>query len=464
MSESGGISSATANTSAKTYHELLGQLMRDASPELQGRMLWIEERCRLADLRLNERFLQACSFEQDGKTSAAIHEAVESNLLDKFDVIAGAMLADVSELKDLSRFNQALASWIEEVLPSLEHDFESAFHIDTSLLAQIKDRFSELYGHWQGHMTGSVDRIKLAIRMNYWKSRALAKVRERLSGDGGVNKTFGEGTGQNLSTPGIKNTCIDPFGDNGSRTPLGDNPFTEKDPLHGIFEQITWEAEAEVAKLRLKVFRLTTQDASELLRSVLTFRLTYFELFASLSIRLVKDERTARWYEVWIAEFARAEFGHVWAWAQQRADKFNLRLLPSLKPEVLGVIYMQKVEEYKSRVALKIADPLQQRCSTSSADKTPTTDPSSLSEISHDEVSALIANNPKGCISSRVAATKVEAFRAKSGKNKTDFPGVIGISPKTYKNFQETGIIRASLLKDVAIRLSTSVELLLAPE
>ena len=94
--------------------------------------------------------------------------------------------------------------------------------------------------------------------------------------------------------------AIDPFQEDASSKPLGDNPFPQDHPAHSAFEEATWKAKGAIAKLKLELLGTNFNTRAEFIQSLSTFRKRWFTATAFEATLIVGNEETAQWYEQWI--------------------------------------------------------------------------------------------------------------------------------------------------------------------
>ncbi len=98
--------------------------------------------------------------------------------------------------------------------------------------------------------------------------------------------------------------AIDPFQEDASGKPLGDNPFPQDHRAHSAFEEATWKAKGAIAKLKLELLGTNFNTRAEFIQSLLTFRKRWFTATAFEATLIVGNEETAQWYEHWIDDRA----------------------------------------------------------------------------------------------------------------------------------------------------------------
>jgi hypothetical protein len=155
-----------------------------------------------------------------------------------------------------------------------------------------------------------------------------------------------------------KVVVIDPFADSSGRRPLGDNPYTKEDARHRTFEKASWEAEKDLADLKLELFRrfdASTKAPAEVLKILLTYRLTRFDLIAMRVRQNVDDADTARRFEDWLRAFGAFEFDDILSRLKLPTPDFPNGLLPLLDLEGFRLKLMQKVEQHNA-AALSIVE------------------------------------------------------------------------------------------------------------
>jgi hypothetical protein len=144
---------------------------------------------------------------------------------------------------------------------------------------------------------------------------------------------------------------IDPFADTSSRQPLGDNPFAENDPRHARFDEANWEAERELADLKLELFRRfqeSTKAPPDVLQLLLTYRLTRFDVIATKALRTVDGSETARGFEDWLRNFGKFEFEDILRNLSLQTHAYPEGLTPLLDVEAFRLMLMQKVEQHNT--------------------------------------------------------------------------------------------------------------------
>jgi hypothetical protein len=153
-------------------------------------------------------------------------------------------------------------------------------------------------------------------------------------------------------------TVLNPFQQDASARPLGDNPFPPGHAAHLVFEEANWEAEKEIAELKSKLLEtsvtMPAKTPAELLNTTLTYRLTYIDVIADKAARIVVNEETARKYGEWLNDFVKFEFEETLAWARSKAEGCPEGLLPYFNPEGLQLAMMAKLEHYKSKAASRV--------------------------------------------------------------------------------------------------------------
>jgi hypothetical protein len=104
----------------------------------------------------------------------------------------------------------------------------------------------------------------------------------------------------NSSTP-----AYDPFQEDASSRPLGDNPFPIDSPAWAWFEEATWKAKTKITRFKVEFLSGNYPTKAEFIQGLLTFRKRWFTATAFEATLIVGNEETASWYEGWIDDRAR---------------------------------------------------------------------------------------------------------------------------------------------------------------
>ena len=120
----------------------------------------------------NHTLEQFCKATQSDLKVEEQRSRVEAYILGRFDNAARVLLGHVAELTDIDLYKEALKDWNDICLPDLERDFRYP-KITKAILRSIERTFGSI----EGHITGSVDRGKLAARLAHWKQKAIRRAR-----------------------------------------------------------------------------------------------------------------------------------------------------------------------------------------------------------------------------------------------------------------------------------------------
>jgi hypothetical protein len=136
-------------------------------------------------------------------------------------------------------------------------------------------------------------------RVPHWEAQALDQ-------ESGLRSSEpSSGTPVKSIPQGISEGALEPFREDASGRPLGDNPFPTEYPAHTAFEEATWKAKAKIAPFKLELLGTIFNTKAEFIQALLTFRKRWFSATAFETTLIVGNEETAEWYEHWIDDHAR---------------------------------------------------------------------------------------------------------------------------------------------------------------
>ena len=98
---------------------------------------------------------------------------------------------------------------------------------------------------------------------------------------------------------------MDPFQEDASSRPLGDNPFPADTEAWSAFEEATWKAKIAIAQFKVDFLRGNYPTKAEFIQGLLLYRKNWFTAAAFEATLIVGSEETAVWYEGWIDDRAR---------------------------------------------------------------------------------------------------------------------------------------------------------------
>lgn len=98
---------------------------------------------------------------------------------------------------------------------------------------------------------------------------------------------------------------MDPFQEDASSRPLGDNPFPLDTAAWSAFEEATWKAKTTIAQFKVDFLRGNYPTKPEFIQGLLLFRKQWFTAAAFEATLIVGNEETAVWYEGWIDDRAK---------------------------------------------------------------------------------------------------------------------------------------------------------------
>jgi hypothetical protein len=163
----------------------------------------------------------------------------------------------------------------------------------------------------------------------------------------------------------IETTGPDPFQEDASERPLGDNPFPPDHPANGVFEEANWEAKEAINRLKSELLQAVPNPHTDLIQSLLTFRVRVFSACANAALRIVGNEETAVGYERWIDDYADFMLKDTLLKGQRPDPHADPGTPPLFRPELLRQIeadltfqLMRAVAHYKERASARVLEVL----------------------------------------------------------------------------------------------------------
>jgi len=157
--------------------------------------------------------------------------------------------------------------------------------------------------------------------------------------------------------------AVNPFQHDGSERPLGDNPFPSDHAAHDVFEEATWHAKEAINGLKSELLQTLSKPPFDLIRSILTYRLSVFSVCANAALSIVGNEKTAEVYERWIDAYAAFVLDETLQKGQLRDPStnpetesqplFTAELLPQISVD-LHLQLMRAVAHYKEEAAKRV--------------------------------------------------------------------------------------------------------------
>jgi hypothetical protein len=235
-----------------------------------------------------------------------------------------------------------------------------------NLAFQIKANGTRMVrGQTYYSVTGSIDDL-FGAAAAYCKRRARdeigARLRSRLENVGVTPSSVDGGSGQAAAT------ILDPFQEDASARPLGDNPFPPEHAAYEAFEEATWKAKEALNGLRSELLETLAKPPFDFIQSLLTFRVREVSAYANAALLIVGNEQTAERYEHWIEDFARFVLDDTLKKGQVKNPQADSESPPLFTPELLPRItadlslqLMRVVAYYKKQAANRVLQVMELR-------------------------------------------------------------------------------------------------------